>query len=229
MVVVIVADAANALLGIESSDESTGNLTEQEVAVVADANEQNIEDGAPKTKKVKTKKVRELCLVDECSNFSVTRGVCGKHGGRPKPSLCSHEGCTNKVINSGVCVRHGAWQPECKHEGCTNRVINSGVCIRHGAKQAVCSQEGCTNYACSKGVCRKHGENHHLCLVESCQNQALRGGVCQRHGARPKACRVEGCTNQTKRGGGAFRCCYEYSSDVMFGSRFFSSFNSPPN
>lgn len=117
----------------------------------------------------------------------------------------------------------------CGHAGCPNLVINSGLCVRHGARQDPCRHAGCTNRACSGGVCRKHGAPPYLCRVEACGNQALRGGVCQRHGARPKACRVEGCTNQTKRGGGAFRCCYEYSSDVMFGSRFFSSFNSPPN
>ena len=70
---------------------------------------------------------------------------------------CSHEGCTNLPQKRGVCDRHGA-KPKCSHEGCTNIAKNGSVCVRHGAKRYVytCSHEGCTNNAKKGSFCKRH-------------------------------------------------------------------------
>jgi hypothetical protein len=59
-----------------------------------------------------------------------------KYKKKPK---CSHDGCTNSSIKRGVCWRHGAKnlvnnRKRCSAEGCKNHVHKGEVCIHHWAK-----------------------------------------------------------------------------------------------
>ena len=101
--------------------------------------------------------------------------------------ICSHEGCTNLSQRRGVCDRHGA-KPKCSHEGCTNITKKGGVCVSHGAKlnhRKRCSHEGCTNFEQKGGVCDKHGAKP-KCSIEGCANVAKKGVMCKRHAAKDK-------------------------------------------
>ena len=59
-----------------------------------------------------------------------------------KATLCSHEGCTNQALRRGVCQRHGGKPKLCKIENCTNQSKRGGVCVRHGAVHIRCKAEG---------------------------------------------------------------------------------------
>jgi len=125
------------------------------------------------------------CSEEGCTNKAQSRGVCGRHGGRP---TCSHEGCTNNAVKGGVCIEHGANRTSktCSHDGCSNYPRKGGVCVRHGAnsgaKRKSCSKEGCASIAKTGGVCRRHGPKRtkKTCSHEGCSTNARKEGFCRR-------------------------------------------------
>jgi hypothetical protein len=63
-----------------------------------------------------------------CSNFAQAGGRCIKHGYK-KPT-CSVDGCSNQSIARGLCKRHGA-HCSCNVINCTNHVFRQNMCRFH--------------------------------------------------------------------------------------------------
>ena len=93
----------------------------------------------------------------QCSRYG--RSLRKRHGAKGK--RCSYDGCTNGSIKRGFCWRHGAriQKKRCNHDGCANLARRGGVCVtQHGATKKRCSHEGCTNYSHMGGVCKRQCE-----------------------------------------------------------------------
>ncbi|POM57667.1 Hypothetical protein PHPALM_37791 [Phytophthora palmivora] len=92
---------------------------------------------------------------------------------------CSVEGCTNYTIDRGLCFRHGGGK-SCSKPGCTASAKHRGLCWKHGGS-TLCTVEGCTRGAKSRGLCWSHGGGT-KCSVANCQKTTISKGLCWTHG-----------------------------------------------
>ncbi|RLN64002.1 hypothetical protein BBJ28_00022359 [Nothophytophthora sp. Chile5] len=92
---------------------------------------------------------------------------------------CCIEGCTNYTIDRGLCFRHGGGK-SCSMEGCTASAKHRGLCWKHGGS-TLCTIEGCTRGAKSRGLCWSHGGGT-KCSVANCQKTTISKGLCWTHG-----------------------------------------------
>ncbi|POM70134.1 Hypothetical protein PHPALM_13476 [Phytophthora palmivora] len=92
---------------------------------------------------------------------------------------CSVEGCTNYTIDRGLCFRHGGGK-SCSMPGCTASAKHRGLCWKHGGS-TLCTVEGCTRGAKSRGLCWSHGGGT-KCSVANCQKTTISKGLCWTHG-----------------------------------------------
>ncbi|KAG6945636.1 hypothetical protein JG688_00016462 [Phytophthora aleatoria] len=92
---------------------------------------------------------------------------------------CCIKGCTNYTIDRGLCFRHGGGKP-CSKPGCTASAKHRGLCWKHGGS-TLCTVEGCTRGAKSRGLCWSHGGGT-KCSVTNCQKTTISKGLCWTHG-----------------------------------------------
>ncbi len=149
------------------------------------------------------RKVRKLCSIQDCPNFSVSRSVCISHG-TTKPKICKEPGCSRNVVRDGVCISHGARpRKACMVENCINQAVSKNVCSKHGAVRTKCFFLGCSRFAQRNGKCVSHGAKLDLCSVDKCDKKVKQGGLCSAHGAKRKRklCQYLDCANQSIRNG----------------------------
>ena len=78
--------------------------------------------------------VNTNCLHEGCQRKPMKHGngYCHLHGDHKK---CTYPQCSNFSISAGVCHQHGSKKKQCSENGCTNNAVRKGVCINHGAKR----------------------------------------------------------------------------------------------
>ncbi|ETI48768.1 hypothetical protein F443_07252, partial [Phytophthora nicotianae P1569] len=60
---------------------------------------------SPKRKlTAKEKRAARQCCIDGCTNYTIDRGLCFRHGGGKS---CSKPGCTASAKHRGLCWKHG--------------------------------------------------------------------------------------------------------------------------
>ena len=79
-------------------------------------------------------------------------GYCHLHGDRKK---CTYPQCSNFSISAGVCHQHGSKKKNCSENGCTNNSVWKGVCIHHDTKR-YCTMIDCGKALFQTGMCRYH-------------------------------------------------------------------------
>jgi hypothetical protein len=92
---------------------------------------------------------------------------------------CGVEGCSNYTIDRGLCFRHGGGKA-CSKPGCSASAKHRGLCWKHGGS-TLCTVEGCTRGAKSRGLCWSHGGGT-KCSVANCQKTTISKGLCWTHG-----------------------------------------------
>ncbi|RLN70627.1 hypothetical protein BBJ29_009817, partial [Phytophthora kernoviae] len=92
---------------------------------------------------------------------------------------CCIEGCTNYTIDRGLCFRHGGGK-SCSMPGCSASAKHRGLCWKHGGS-TLCTVEGCTRGAKSRGLCWSHGGGT-KCSVANCQKTTISKSLCWTHG-----------------------------------------------
>ncbi|RLN51538.1 hypothetical protein BBJ29_009818 [Phytophthora kernoviae] len=92
---------------------------------------------------------------------------------------CYIEGCTNYTIDRGLCFRHGGGK-SCSMPGCSASAKHRGLCWKHGGA-TLCTVEGCTRGAKSRGLCWSHGGGT-KCSVANCQKTTISKSLCWTHG-----------------------------------------------
>jgi hypothetical protein len=78
-----------------------------------------------------------LCSHASCLNFAQGGGRCIKHGYK-KPT-CSVDGCSNQSVARGLCKRHGAHH-SCNVINCTSHVFRQNMCRFHYSSTNVTSR-----------------------------------------------------------------------------------------
>ncbi|KAG6616971.1 WRKY transcription factor 19 [Phytophthora cinnamomi] len=105
---------------------------------------------SPKRKlSVTEKRAARQCCVEGCTNYTIDRGLCFRHGGGKS---CSKPGCTASAKHRGLCWKHGG-STLCTVEGCTRGAKSRGLCWSHGGGTK-CSVAGCQKTTISKGLSR---------------------------------------------------------------------------
>ncbi|KAF4032276.1 hypothetical protein GN244_ATG15857 [Phytophthora infestans] len=94
------------------------------------------------------KRAARQCCIEGCSNYTIDRGLCFRHGGGKS---CSMPGCTASAKHRGLCWKHGG-STLCTVEGCTRGAKSRGLCWSHGggSKRSVAN---CPKTTISKGLC----------------------------------------------------------------------------
>jgi hypothetical protein len=75
-----------------------------------------------------TRSGRCVCSHASCLNFAQAGGQCIKHG--YKEPTCSVDGCSNQSVVRGLCKRHGAHLC-CNVINCTKSVFSHDMCQFH--------------------------------------------------------------------------------------------------
>jgi hypothetical protein len=71
---------------------------------------------------------QHVCSHASCLNFAQAGGRCIKHG--YKRPTCSVDGCSNQSVMRGLCKRHGTHH-SCNIINCTNHVFSQNMCQFH--------------------------------------------------------------------------------------------------
>ncbi|KAG6616970.1 WRKY transcription factor 19 [Phytophthora cinnamomi] len=123
------------------------------------------------------KRAARSCCVEGCTNYTIDRGLCFRHGGGKS---CSMPGCTASAKHRGLCWKHGG-STLCTVEGCTRGAKSRGLCWSHGGGTK-CSVAGCQKTTISKGLCWTHGGGKR-CAFEGCKRPASQSkqNFCSKH------------------------------------------------
>uniref|UniRef100_H3H5R9 WRKY19-like zinc finger domain-containing protein n=1 Tax=Phytophthora ramorum TaxID=164328 RepID=H3H5R9_PHYRM len=124
-----------------------------------------------------TAKEKRQCCVEGCTNYTIDRGLCFRHGGGKS---CSKPGCTASAKHRGLCWKHGG-STLCTVEGCTRGAKSRGLCWSHGGGTK-CSVANCQKTTISKGLCWTHGGGKR-CASEGCKRPASQSkqNFCSKH------------------------------------------------
>jgi hypothetical protein len=114
----------------------------------------------------KEKRAARQCGVEGCSNYTIDRGLCFRHGGG---KACSKPGCSASAKHRGLCWKHGG-STLCTVEGCTRGAKSRGMCWSHGGGTK-CSVANCQKTTISKGLCWTHGGGKR-CAFAGCKRPA---------------------------------------------------------
>ncbi|KAL4117080.1 hypothetical protein PRIC2_012530 [Phytophthora ramorum] len=144
------------------------------------------------------KRAARSCCVEGCTNYTIDRGLCFRHGGGKS---CSMPGCTASAKHRGLCWKHGG-STLCTVEGCTRGAKSRGLCWSHGGGTK-CSVAHCQKTTISKGLCWTHGGGKR-CASEGCKRPASQSkqNFCSKH--QPKKTKPSTVTT-----------LYEHLSDVQ--------------
>ncbi|KAE8970606.1 hypothetical protein PR001_g27153 [Phytophthora rubi] len=129
------------------------------------------------------KRAARSCCVEGCTNYTIDRGLCFRHGGGKS---CSMPGCTASAKHRGLCWKHGG-STLCTVGGCTRGAKSRGLCWSHGGGTK-CSVADCQKTTISKGLCWTHGGGKR-CAFEDCKRPASQSkhNCCAKHQPkRPK-------------------------------------------
>ncbi|KAE9104082.1 hypothetical protein PF007_g14172 [Phytophthora fragariae] len=123
------------------------------------------------------KRAARQCSVGGCTNYTIDRGLCFRHGGGKS---CSMPGCTASAKHRGLCWKHGG-STLCTVGGCTRGAKSRGLCWSHGGGTK-CSVADCQKTTISKGLCWTHGGGKR-CAFEGCKRPASqrKHNCCAKH------------------------------------------------
>ncbi|ETI48767.1 hypothetical protein F443_07251 [Phytophthora nicotianae P1569] len=123
------------------------------------------------------KRAARQCCVEGCTNYTIDRGLCFRHGGGKS---CSMPGCTASAKHRGLCWKHGG-STLCTVEGCTRGAKSRGLCWSHGGGTK-CSVTNCQKTTISKGLCWTHGGGKR-CAFDGCKRPASQSkqNFCTKH------------------------------------------------
>ncbi|KAF4032274.1 hypothetical protein GN244_ATG15855 [Phytophthora infestans] len=123
------------------------------------------------------KRTARQCCIEGCSNYTIDRGLCFRHGGGKS---CSKSGCTASAKHRGLCWKHGG-STLCTVERCTRGAKSRGLCWSHGGGTK-CSVANCQKTTISKGLCWTHGGGKR-CALDGCKRPASQSkqNYCVKH------------------------------------------------
>ncbi|KAG1705911.1 hypothetical protein DVH05_002475 [Phytophthora capsici] len=139
---------------------------------------QEQEQSSPKRKlTAKEKRAARQCCIEGCTNYTIDRGLCFRHGGG---KACSKSGCTASAKHRGLCWKHGG-ATLCTVDGCKRGAKSRGLCWSHGGGTK-CSVANCQKTTISKGLCWTHGGGKR-CAFGGCKRPASqkKQNFCSKH------------------------------------------------
>ena len=98
-----------------------------------------------------TRKQKNVCKTEGCSQRRQLRGFCRRHGG---VRACTVAGCFTNEKGGGLCQAHGGGT-RCSIEGCNKGVQRYTLCYGHGGSR-LCGVPECTRSDRGTGFCMKH-------------------------------------------------------------------------
>ncbi|KAL3665185.1 hypothetical protein V7S43_009817 [Phytophthora oleae] len=136
------------------------------------------------------KRAARSCCIEGCTNYTIDRGLCFRHGGGKS---CSMPGCTASAKHRGLCWKHGG-STLCTVDGCTRGAKSRGLCWSHGGGTK-CSVANCQKTTISKGLCWTHGGGKR-CAFDGCKRPASQSkqNFCSKH--QPKMAKPSTITVQ---------------------------------
>ncbi|KAG2785012.1 hypothetical protein PC129_g13395 [Phytophthora cactorum] len=158
-----------------SSDSLSANSTTQSSSNAASSTQR----GKIRIRNIHTPR----CQVENCTNLTVSRGCCVRHGGG---SRCTEPGCTKRAKLYQRCFQHGGFKI-CTEPGCTKKAKRYGHCWSHGGGH-VCEYPECTKVSTQGGLCWAHGGGNR-CKQEGCNRRSYQkyDYYCVRHAALKKS------------------------------------------
>lgn len=123
------------------------------------------------------KREARSCCIEGCTNYTIDRGLCFRHGGG---KACSVDGCSASAKHRGLCWKHGG-STLCTVAGCSRGAKSRGLCWSHGGGTK-CSVEWCQKTTISKGLCWTHGGGKR-CAFDGCKRPASQSkqNFCSKH------------------------------------------------